>query len=72
MIAASAGLIPYQIYCFNSFSLTSFAANIPVVYLVGILMPLAALGFLPVLHRHGYRNTRPGDGGPVLIDGKNK
>lgn len=45
MIAASAGLIPYQIYCFNSFSLSSFAANIPVVYLVGVLMPLAALGF---------------------------
>lgn len=44
-LAAGAGLTPYQMFCFNSFSFTSFAANIPVVYLVGILMPLAALSF---------------------------
>lgn len=46
MIAVNAGLIPYQIFVFNSLSLTSFAANIPVVYLVGILMPTAAVCFV--------------------------
>lgn len=44
-LAAGAGLTPYQMFCFNSLSFTSLAANIPVVYLVGILMPLAALSF---------------------------
>ncbi len=46
MFAVNAGLIPYQIFVFNSFSLTSFAANIPVVYIVGILMPFAVVYFI--------------------------
>lgn len=46
MLAVNAGLIPYQIFVFNSLSLTSFIANIPVVYLVEILMPTAALCFI--------------------------
>ena len=43
--AANLGLMPYQIFQFNSFSLTSFLANPPVIYLTGILLPAALLDF---------------------------
>lgn len=45
-ISANIGLMPYQMYQFNIFSVTSFIANIPVVYLTGILLPLAMADFL--------------------------
>lgn len=46
MVSANIGLLPYQAYQFNSVSVVSFLANIPVVYLTGILMPLAMADFL--------------------------
>ena len=46
MLAVNTGLIPYQIFVFNSLSLTSFIANIPVIYLVGIIMPIAVIYFV--------------------------
>lgn len=45
MLSANLGLMPYQVFQFNFLSLTSFVANIPVVYLIGIFMPVAALDF---------------------------
>lgn len=45
-LAVNIGLMPYQWFMFNSVSLSSFAANIPIVYLVGILVPTATLRFL--------------------------
>ena len=48
VIAVNMGLAPYQIFQFNTFSFTSFVANIPVVYMVGILVPIAFIQF--VLH----------------------
>lgn len=46
MLCANIGLAPYQIYVFNWFSFSSFAANIPVVYLAGITVPLGIIHFL--------------------------
>ncbi len=46
VIAVNLGLIPYQIYQFNSFSIISFIVNVPVVYIAGILMPLAGMVFV--------------------------
>lgn len=40
MISANVGLMLYQIYVFNWFSVSSFIANVPVVYLVSITVPL--------------------------------
>lgn len=45
-LSANIGLIPYQMFQFNSLSLVSFIANIPVVYLTGILMPAALADFV--------------------------
>lgn len=46
MISVNLGLLPYQWFQFNYVSLSAFAANIPIVYVVSIMMPLAALRFL--------------------------
>ncbi len=46
MISVNLGLCLYQIYVFNYFSLSSFAANIPVVYLAGIIVPFSLLRFI--------------------------
>jgi len=45
MLAVNLGLLPYQIFQFNLFSLSSLVANIPIVYLAGILMPFALIQF---------------------------
>lgn len=45
-IAAYFGLLPYQIYNFNYISFTALFANIPVVYLTGYFVPIAAAGFI--------------------------
>lgn len=45
-LAAGAGLIPYQLYVFNWFSLSSFIANVPVVYLTGIAVPVGLAYFV--------------------------
>ena len=45
-LAANLGLIPYQLYVFNWFSLSSFIANVPVVYLTGIIVPFGLLYFI--------------------------
>ena len=45
IIAVNFGLIPYQMYQFNTFSFTAFFANIPIVYLSGIIMPIIAVYF---------------------------
>lgn len=46
MLSANIGLIPYQIYVFNWFSFSSFIANVPVVYLVSVTVPLGLVQFL--------------------------
>lgn len=46
VLSVNLGLLPYQLYCFNYFSPASLMANIPVVYLAGILVPLAILHFV--------------------------
>lgn len=46
MLAVNLGLLPYQIYQFNILSIASVIANIPVVYLAGILMPFSLLQFI--------------------------
>lgn len=46
IIAVNIGLLPYQIYQFNSFSMTSFFANIIVVYIAGILLPIVFAQFI--------------------------
>lgn len=45
MISANIGLMLYQIYVFNWFSASSFIANVPVVYLVSITVPLGLAHF---------------------------
>ena len=45
IISVNAGLIVYQAYQFNSLSITSLFANIPVVYLAGILLPITFFQF---------------------------
>lgn len=45
MISANIGLMLYQIYVFNWFSVSSFIANVPVVYLVSITVPLGLAHF---------------------------
>ena len=44
--AAYLGLLPYQIYNFNYISFTALLANIPVVFLAGYFVPLAAAAFI--------------------------
>ena len=46
MLAVNLGLLPYQIYQFNILSIASVIANIPIVYLAGILMPFSLLQFI--------------------------
>ncbi len=46
IIAVNIGLAPYQAFQFNTFSITSFLANIPVVYLAGILLPITFVQFV--------------------------
>ena len=46
ILAVNFGLIPYQMYQFNTLSLTAFFANIPIVYLAGIIMPIVAASFV--------------------------
>ena len=46
IIAVNFGLVPYQMFQFNSFSFTAFFANIPIVYLAGIVMPFVAVAFI--------------------------
>lgn len=46
MFSVYMGLLPYQIYQFNYVSLTALIANIPLVYLAGYFLPLAAAGFI--------------------------
>ena len=46
MLAVNIGLLPYQIYQFNLLSFSSLVANIPIVYLAGILMPFSLLQFI--------------------------
>lgn len=45
MLSANIGLMLYQIYVFNWFSFSSFIANVPVVYLVSITVPLGLAHF---------------------------
>lgn len=46
MLAVNMGLVPYQIFQFNIFSWSSFIANIPIVYMTGIVMPVALIHFI--------------------------
>lgn len=46
IMAVNIGLLPYQIFQFNTFSVTSFLANIPIVYLSGILLPISFAQFV--------------------------
>lgn len=44
-LAVNLGLLFYQMYQFNYVSLVSLLANIPIIYLTGILVPAALAGF---------------------------
>ena len=46
IIAVNVGLLPYQTYQFNNFSVTSIVANIFVVYIAGILLPVVFVQFV--------------------------
>jgi len=46
MVSVNLGLLLYQMFQFNYISLVSLAANIPAVYLTGILVPAALLCFV--------------------------
>lgn len=46
MIAVNIGLLPYQIFQFNYIPLMSFVANIPIVFLLGTLMPITVMNFM--------------------------
>lgn len=45
ILSVNVGLIPYQLLQFNTFSITSFIANIPVVFLAGIILPIIFVFF---------------------------
>lgn len=45
-LAVYIGLLLYQIYNFNYISFTALIANVPVVFLAGYFVPLAAAGFI--------------------------
>ena len=45
-IAVNIGLALFQMYQFNYISLVSLVVNLPVIYLTGVLVPLALLSFL--------------------------
>lgn len=59
MVAVQAGLLLYQMYQFNYFSLTALAANLPVVFLTGILVPAALSSF--------FLFMIVGSGGPLAV-----
>ncbi len=44
-LAVNLGLLIYQMYQFNYLSLVSLVANIPIIYLAGVLVPSALLAF---------------------------
>ena len=46
IIAVNMGLLPYQVYQFNSFSVTSIVANIIVVYIASIMLPIVIVQFV--------------------------
>ena len=46
IIAVNMGLLPYQLYQFNSFSVTSIVANIIVVYIASIMLPIVFVQFV--------------------------
>lgn len=45
VMAVNGGLALYQVYQFNFISVTALAANIPVIFLTGFLMPAALAGY---------------------------
>lgn len=45
-LAVNLGLLLYQMYQFNYVSLVALLANIPIIYLAGILVPVSLLAFL--------------------------
>ena len=45
IFAVNIGMMPYQAFQFNTLSLAPFIANIPVVFLAGIIMPIATILF---------------------------
>lgn len=49
MLSVNIGLLPYQAYVFNWISLSSLAANIPVVYLTSVTVPMVILSFITFL-----------------------
>ena len=46
IIAVNMGLLPYQVYQLNSFSVTSIVANIIVVYIASIMLPIVFVQFV--------------------------
>ena len=46
IIAVNMGVLPYQVYQFNSFSVTSIVANIIVVYIASIMLPIVIVQFV--------------------------
>lgn len=49
MLAVNLGLLPYQMFQFNTFSFVSLVANPPVLYLTGLLAPLGLGAFVVFL-----------------------
>lgn len=45
-ICVAIGTIPFQTYVFNKLTVNSIMANIPIVFLIGIFMPITALQFI--------------------------
>lgn len=58
MVSVQMGLFLYQMYQFNYISLTALFANLPVVFLTGLLVPAALLCFVLFL--------LTGSGGPLM------
>jgi len=46
VLAIQAGMAPYSAYVFNYFSFSAFLANVPEIYLAGILIPAAVADML--------------------------
>ncbi|MGN0732679.1 MAG: DNA internalization-related competence protein ComEC/Rec2 [Emergencia sp.] len=44
-VSVQLGMIPYMIYSFNGISLAGLAVNIPVVFLISVLVPAGVLSF---------------------------
>ncbi len=45
-LAVNLGMIPYQMFVFNTLSVTSLFANIPVVYITSMTIPFVAIRFV--------------------------